>query len=60
MIGETVTVVDSIEGGRGRVKVGDGVWPARGPDAPAGVLVRITGADASVLTVEPVRLSDPQ
>ncbi|MDX3901606.1 MAG: NfeD family protein [Sphingobium sp.] len=60
LIGEIVTVVEPIEGGRGRVKVDDGVWSARGADAPAGARVRITGADASVLTVEPAGLSNPQ
>ncbi|WP_028055686.1 NfeD family protein [Sphingobium bisphenolivorans] len=52
LIGEIVTVVEAIDGGRGRVKVGDSVWSCRGPDAPAGSRVRITGADASVLKVE--------
>lgn len=53
LIGEVVTVVEPIEGGRGRVKVEDGVWSCRGADAPLGAHVRITGADASVLIVEP-------
>jgi len=54
MIGETVTVVEPILGGRGRVKVGDGVWNASGPDTPAGAQVRITGAQSTTLTVEPL------
>ncbi|EZP72709.1 Membrane protein [Sphingomonas paucimobilis] len=52
LIGETVVVVEAIEGGHGRVRVGDSVWSCRGPDAPAGARVRITGADASILQVE--------
>ena len=52
MVGETVTVVDAIDGGEGRVKVGDSVWAARGPDAPTGARVRITGCRGSTLTVE--------
>ncbi len=52
LIGEVVLVVEPIEAGRGRVKVGDSVWSCRGPDAPAGSRVRVTGADASVLQVE--------
>lgn len=35
-VGETVTVVEAISNGRGRVKVGDGVWIAKGPDAAVG------------------------
>jgi membrane protein implicated in regulation of membrane protease activity len=54
MIGETVIVVEPILGGAGRVKVGDGVWNASGPDTPAGAQVRITGANSTTLTVEPL------
>ena len=57
MIGETVLVVTAIEGGSGRVKVGDGVWPAKGPDAEAGSRVRITGADGACLKVEPIAIA---
>ena len=52
LIGQTVTVVEAIEGGEGRVKVGDSVWTARGGDAAVGARVRITAADGSVLRVE--------
>ena len=54
LIGQNVTVVTAIEGGEGRVKVGDGVWTATGPDAPAGARMRITGADGNCLRVEPL------
>ena len=53
LIGRTVTVESAIENGRGRVRVGDGVWNACGPDAPAGSSVVITAADGTCLTVEP-------
>ncbi|SMF79035.1 NfeD family protein [Allosphingosinicella indica] len=53
-IGETVTVVTAIENGSGRVKLGDGVWTARGPDAPVGAHVRILGAEGTALRVTPV------
>jgi len=56
LIGETVLVVEPIRDGRGRVKVGDGVWPARGADAEAGARVRVTGADGTCLRVEPLAL----
>jgi membrane protein implicated in regulation of membrane protease activity len=52
LIGQTVTVESAIENGRGRVKVGDGVWNATGPDAPSGAKVRIVAADGTLLTVE--------
>lgn len=52
LIGELVTVVEPIRGGEGRVKVGDSVWTARGPDSEAGARVRVTGAEGAVLWVE--------
>jgi inner membrane protein len=54
LVGEIVTVVDPITNGRGRVKVGDSVWNARGTDAVNGTQVRVTGSDGSVLLVEAV------
>jgi membrane protein implicated in regulation of membrane protease activity len=57
LIGETLVVVAAIENGRGRVAVGDTVWPARGTDAGVGSRVRVTGADGTALLVEP--LADP-
>lgn len=53
LIGEHVMVVTAIENGEGRVKVGDGVWTARGPDAPAGSRMRVVGAQGTCLTVAP-------
>ncbi|MBF0267674.1 MAG: NfeD family protein [Alphaproteobacteria bacterium] len=54
LIGRTGTLEDPIANGVGRLKLGDTSWKVRGPDLPAGVQVRITGADGSVLTVEAV------
>jgi inner membrane protein len=54
LTGEIVTVVEAIADGRGRVKVGDTEWSARGADALAGARVRVTGADGAVLLVEGV------
>ena len=54
LIGQTVPVVVAIEGGEGRVKVGDSVWNAEGPDAPEGARVRIVGASGTTLKVEPL------
>ncbi|MBK8374591.1 NfeD family protein [Sphingorhabdus sp.] len=54
LTGEIVTVVEAIENGRGRVRVGDSEWNARGADAAIGARVRVTGADGAVLLVEGV------
>ena len=59
LIGQSVTVVGAIRGGEGRVKVGDGVWAARGPDAEEGARVRIVGAAGSCLKVEPIPELEP-
>jgi membrane protein implicated in regulation of membrane protease activity len=59
LTGETLIVVDAIRDGRGRVRVGDGVWAARGPDADAGARVRVTGADGTCLRVEPLLIDGP-
>lgn len=53
LVGQVVVVVEPIADGHGRVRVGDGAWTARGQDAPVGARVRITGADGTVLLVEP-------
>ena len=53
LIGQVVTVESAIENGRGRVRVGDGVWNAAGPDAPSGAKVRIVAEEGTLLTVEP-------
>jgi inner membrane protein len=52
LIGRTLIVVEPIEGGRGKVRVGDTLWPAEGPDAPTGAEVRVTAAKGTVLVVE--------
>lgn len=54
LIGQIVTVAEPIRAGKGRVRVGDGEWPARGPDLPAGASVRIVAAESGTLDVEPV------
>ncbi len=53
LIGQLVLVVEPIEGGAGRVRVGDSVWSASGADAPIGARVRVTGANGTCLLVEP-------
>jgi membrane protein implicated in regulation of membrane protease activity len=53
-VGLTVRVEEAIEHGRGKVRVGDTLWTAEGPDAPAGAEVRVTAADGPLLRVGPV------
>jgi membrane protein implicated in regulation of membrane protease activity len=54
LIGQNVEVVTAIENGEGRVRVGDSVWSARGPDVPAGARVKVVGAQGNCLNVRPV------
>lgn len=58
LLGEVVTVTQAIDGGRGRVRVGDSEWIASGPDAPTGARVRVTGVRDTALIVEPLSLSE--
>ena len=53
-VGRTVMVEDAIVSGRGRVRVGDTLWVAEGPDASAGTSVKIKGVNGIVLIVAPV------
>ena len=55
MIGAVVTVDTAIEHGHGRVRVGDGSWPAQGPEAAVGEAVRIVAVADGVVVVEPER-----
>jgi membrane protein implicated in regulation of membrane protease activity len=47
-------LTEPIVEGSGRVAIDDSIWQVRGPDAPAGTRVVVTGADGSVLTVKGV------
>lgn len=55
LIGEEVEVVEAIAHGSGRVKVGDSVWTARGPDSPVGAIVRVAAVRGTELVVESAR-----
>ena len=54
LVGETLVVTQAIIDGHGRVRVGDGEWPARGPDAPTGARVLVIDAEGASLKVEPL------
>lgn len=51
-VGRVVPVEEPIRGGRGKVRVGDTVWIAEGPEAPTGSRVRVKGMSGTVLLVE--------
>lgn len=50
-VGRTLTVTQSIVNGSGKVRAGDTVWLAQGPDTPQGATVRVVGVNGSVLVV---------
>lgn len=52
LIGKTFVVTSSIENGRGKVKIGDTVWTAEGPDTQIGDRVRVIGVDGNRVLVE--------
>ena len=52
LVGQVATLQEPIVDGRGRVQIADAYWDVRGPDLPAGVRVRVTGADGMALHVE--------
>lgn len=53
LIGGVYQVTTAISGGRGKIKVGDSLWVAKGADAPEGSMVRVTAIDGNHLLVEP-------
>jgi len=53
-IGHEAVLDYPIEGGYGRLALGDTVWRIAGPDLPSGRRVRVVANDGAVLRVEPV------
>ena len=51
-IGRSLIVEQAIQNGRGKVRVGDTLWTAEGPDSPAGARVTVKEAKGNVLVVE--------
>jgi hypothetical protein len=58
MIGQIVEVEVALIDGRGRVRVGDGAWPAIGDDLPVGATARIVSVEGGVVRVEPIAGAD--
>ncbi|MDO8288369.1 MAG: NfeD family protein [Parvibaculum sp.] len=51
-IGKSYVLEQAIVNGRGKIRIGDTLWLASGPDLPAGSSVRVTGESGGVLVVE--------
>lgn len=51
-VGRSFALEQAILNGRGKIKIGDTLWLASGPDLPAGSSVRVTGESDGVLIVE--------
>jgi membrane protein implicated in regulation of membrane protease activity len=51
-VGQEFVLVEALEGGVGKIQVGDTVWLVRGADAPVGSRVRVTGVKGAVLLVQ--------
>lgn len=54
LVGRVLVLEEAISGGRGRVRAGDTLWPAEGPDMPAGAEVRVAAVRGTVLQVQRV------
>ena len=52
LIGRSVEVVEAVDDHRGRVRVGDSEWSARGGPASPGDRVRVASVDGNCLIVE--------
>jgi inner membrane protein len=53
-IGQIHSLEVAIVDGTGKLRLGDSTWRVTGPDLPVGTRVRVIGADAATLKVEPV------
>ena len=55
-IGSELVLIEPIEQGSGKAKLGDGVWKVSGPELPVGARVRVTGVNGTILLVS--RIND--
>lgn len=53
-VGRIVVIEEAIKNGRGRVRLGDTLWAAEGPDLDAGAKAKVTRLDGTLVVVEPV------
>lgn len=51
-IGRVFTLIEPIENGQGKIKVGDSIWKVQGEDCNIGDKVKVVDADGLILEVE--------
>jgi inner membrane protein len=51
-VGRVFVVEEPIVAGRGKVRIGDTLWPVEGPDTAIGARVKVTAVRGTVLVVE--------
>jgi len=51
-IGQALVLEAPINNGTGSIRLGNRQWKVRGPDLPAGVRVRVTGVDGTILLID--------
>lgn len=54
IVGAEGVVAEPIQNGQGKVRLGDTVWLAQGPDAPAGTPVRVRALLGTTVQVEAI------
>jgi membrane protein implicated in regulation of membrane protease activity len=59
MLGERGTVCEAFVNGRGKVRLGDSVWLAAGPDLAEGALVVVSGVRGTRVVVEGLQPRPP-
>ncbi|WNL45372.1 NfeD family protein [Dyella sp. BiH032] len=52
-IGQRYVLAEAIVNGRGKARVGDGLWLVSGPDLPVGTTVEVVAVDGNTLRVKP-------
>lgn len=52
LVGQISTLEEPLQNGHGRIRLGDTLWLATGPDLPPGTRVRVVGAEGTTLKVE--------
>ena len=57
IVGAEGVVAEPIQNGRGKVRLGDTVWLAQGPDSPAGTPVRVRALLGTTVQVEAISQS---
>ena len=54
LLGERYVLCEAIRNGRGKARVGDGMWLVTGPDLPEGANVEVIGIEGTTLRVKAV------